>query len=78
MGAARSAYEEFFGPSVAFHRIVERCSDLLRFDAATTFPREGIRDRAFLAVGADVARWRVVSSVRHTGKRMLQGVRLAR
>jgi exostosin family protein len=76
--AARTAYEEFFAPSVWFHRIVEGCSDLLRSDAARHFPREGIRNRAFLAAGADVARWRAVSSVRRTGKRTLQRVRIAR
>jgi hypothetical protein len=76
--AARTAYEEFFAPSVWFHRIVERCSDLLESNAARNFPRQGIRNRAFLAAGADVVRWRAVSSVRRTGKRMLQRVRLAR
>jgi hypothetical protein len=76
--AALAAYERFFAPSVWFHRIVEGCSDLLRSDAARHFPREGIRNRAFLAAGADVARWRAVSSVRRTGKRTLQRVRIAR
>ena len=75
---ALSAYQAFFAPSVAFHQIVERCSELLTSDAARYFPREGIRNRAFLAAGADVARWRAVSSVRRTGKRTLQRVRLAR
>lgn len=76
--AARGAYEEFFAPGVAFHRIVERCSELLTSGAARHFPREGIRNRAFLAAGADVARWRALSSVRRTAKRTLQRVRLAR
>jgi hypothetical protein len=76
--AARSAYAEFFGPSVWFHRLVERCSELLSADAATSFPQRGIRNRAFIAAGSDVARWRGVSSVRRLGKRTVQRVRLAR
>jgi hypothetical protein len=76
--AARSAYEEFFAPSVAFHRIVECCAELLTSKAARDFPRDGIRNRAFLAAGADVVRWRALSPVRRTGKRMLQRLRLAR
>jgi hypothetical protein len=76
--AAPAAYEEFFSSSVWFHRIVERCADLRRSDAARSFSREGIRDRAFLAAGADVARWRSVSFLRRTAKRVLRALRLAR
>jgi hypothetical protein len=76
--AAQLVYEEFFAPSVAFHRILERCSDLLISGAARDFPPEGIRNRAFVAVGADVARGRAVSSVRRTVKRTFQSVGIAR
>jgi hypothetical protein len=75
--AARSAYEAFFAPSVSFHQIVERCADLLGSGAARNFPRAGIRNRAFLAAGADAARRRALSSIRRTGKRSLQRVRIA-
>jgi hypothetical protein len=76
--AALSAYDAFFAPSVAFHQIVERCADLLRSDAARNFPRDGIPNRAFLAAGADVARWRVTSTIRRVGKMIVTRLRLRR
>jgi hypothetical protein len=70
--AAMAAHREFFAQEAFFHRIVELCRDLQKSSTTQSFPRSGIRNRAFLAVGADVARWRTTSSVRRAGKRMLR------
>lgn len=70
--AARAAYDQFFAPEVAFHRLIENCSELLGSDAARDFPSTGIRGRAFLAAGVDVARWRTVTATRRTAKRVLR------
>jgi hypothetical protein len=70
--AALVAHETFFAPEVSFHRVVERCRDLQDSVELSRFPRRGIRNRAFLAAGASVTRWRTTTSVRRSGKRVLR------
>lgn len=76
--AARFAYEEFFAPSVAFHRLGECFSALLESAEIKRFPRGGIRNRAFVAAGINVARWRTTTPARRFGKRTLRRFGLVR
>jgi hypothetical protein len=73
--AARAAHAAFFSPEVWFHRVIELCLDLEDATRARPFPRGGLRNRAFLAVGLDVARWRSSTAVRHAGRRVLERTR---
>ena len=70
--AALASYREFFSDEISFHRIVGLCSDLHQSEALRQFPRAGLRNRAYLASGADVARWRTTSAIRRTGKKILR------
>ena len=73
--AATTAYRDFFAPNVWFHRLVELCDDLKQSDVQG-FPSAGVRNRAFLAAGADFRRWRATSAARRTGRRALRGLGL--
>ena len=68
--AAARAHREFFSPEVWFHRVVELCREIRRGGAQEQFPRAGIGNRAFLAVGADFTRWRTSSAIRRRAKRI--------
>jgi hypothetical protein len=68
--AAVGAYRDFFSPEVWFHRVIELCREIRQAGTHQGFPRAGVRNRAFLAVGADFTRWRTSSAVRRTGKRI--------
>jgi hypothetical protein len=68
--AAVAAHREFFAPDVWFHRVIELCREISEESALHWFPREGIRNRAFLAVGADFTRSRTSSAIRRRGKRI--------
>jgi hypothetical protein len=68
--AAARAHREFFSPEVWFHRVVELCREIRPGRAQEQFPRAGIRNRAFLVVGADFTRWRTGSAIRRKGKRI--------
>lgn len=69
---ARSAYERFFAPEVAFHRMIECCSQLLESGWSGELPAGGIRGRAYAAAAIDVARWRTSSGIRRRGKQALR------
>lgn len=47
---ARSAYEEWIAPPVAFNRLMDQLAELVEGSAAETFPAHGLRDRRMLAV----------------------------
>jgi hypothetical protein len=66
--AAVAAHREFFSPEVWFHRVIELIREIRADGTQASFPRAGIRNRAFLAVGADFARWRTSSVIRRAGK----------
>jgi hypothetical protein len=74
--AATAAYCDFFAPDTAFHRLVELCRGLADSPELSNFPMAGIRRQAFFAAGADVARWRTTTTIRHTGRRVLEAVGL--
>lgn len=65
--AATHAYEEFFSPSASFHRHAELWEELSTDERLKTFPRLGIRDRAFL--DAAVARLTARSRLSHPRER---------
>jgi hypothetical protein len=70
--ASIASYHEFFSHEISFHRIVDLCGDLHQPDTLRQFPRAGFRNGAFLASGADVARWRTTSAMRRNGKKALR------
>lgn len=70
---ARRAYDRYFSAEVSFHNIAGLCDDLLRSGPVSAFPSRGIRDRAYVYAGMDVARWRSTSAIRRVGKRGLSG-----
>jgi hypothetical protein len=74
--AALQAYGEFFAPEVSFHRIVELCRELIESGGNKKFPTHGVRNRAFIASGLGTARWRVTTTLRRTGSRVLQAIGL--
>jgi hypothetical protein len=69
--AAREAHSAFFSQEAWFHRVIGLCVEIKESTEPTRFPRRGLRNRAFLAVGLDVARSRSSTAVRRTGKRLL-------
>lgn len=74
--AASDAYREFFAPEAAFHRIVTLCAELYEEEATRSFPRNGQRNRAFVAAGMSVAHGRVLPPTRRLVRRLLQHVRI--
>jgi hypothetical protein len=70
--AATACYGEFFAREVWFHRMAELCDELRRSGSLQRFPRSGLRNRAYLAVGANVIRWRTESTMRRAAKRVLR------
>jgi hypothetical protein len=68
--AAVAAHREFFSPEVWFHRVIELIREIRADGTQASFPRAGIRNRAFLAVGADFTRQRTSSAIRRRGKRI--------
>ena len=71
---ARKAYEQFFAPNVAFHNVIELCEDLSRNSAASEFPEQGIRDRAYIRAGFDFHRHRTESATRRRVKRIFKAI----
>lgn len=55
--AARQAYEEYFSPQVAFHRMVEGLVELRDAGSHRSSPRHTRRARALAQAQADHARW---------------------
>jgi hypothetical protein len=66
--AASAACRDFFGPEVDFHRVVQLCRELRSSSTGGSFPRSGIRNRAWLRAHADAARHRINSAARRTAK----------
>jgi hypothetical protein len=74
--AARVAFRDFFARDVAFDRMSELYRDLA-LAQANALPSGGVRGRAFVAAGADVARWSASSAIRRTLRRILRRSRAA-
>ena len=74
--AAVAAHRDFFAQDVWFHHVTDLCREIREEDAPHRFPRAGIRNRAFFAVGADFTRWRTSSAIRRRGKRIARRFRL--
>jgi hypothetical protein len=64
--AARQAYEEYFAPDMMFHRIVERCSELLVANATSRPVPSPWRSRA----GRAAARHAAIASARRKASRL--------
>jgi hypothetical protein len=69
--AASTAYTEFFAPDATFHRVIELCRELKESGAMSRYPH-GIRNRAFVASGLDVARSRMTTPLRRIVSRALR------
>jgi hypothetical protein len=74
--AATAAHQEFFVSDVWFHHVMNLCQELQQSGSMRQFPQAGSRNRAFVAAGADVVRWRSSSALRRTTKRVFRRLRL--
>jgi exostosin family protein len=75
--AARAAHEAWFAPERWFHGLMEQCRELQSAHAAR-LPRGGRRDMAFIAAGAEVARWQITTPIRRAVRHTLRRLHLDR